>query len=37
MAKNAAGNTFWEQLGFTTRPDLIYRNRELDELVSYDK
>ncbi len=32
MASNAAGNAFWEQLGFTTRPDLVYRNRELDEL-----
>jgi ribosomal protein S18 acetylase RimI-like enzyme len=32
MADNAAGNAFWEQLGFTTRPDLVYRNRELDIL-----
>ena len=36
MADNAAGNAFWEQLGFTTRPDLIYRNRELDEMLRYD-
>ena len=36
MANNAAGNAFWEQLGFTTRPDLVYRNRELDELQNLD-
>lgn len=36
MADNAAGNAFWEQLGFTTRPDLVYRNRELDELQNLD-
>ena len=36
MANNTAGNAFWEQLGFTTRPDLVYRNRELDELLRYD-
>lgn len=36
MANNAAGNAFWEQLGFTPRPDLVYRNRELDELQNLD-
>ena len=36
MANKTAGNAFWEQLGFTTRPDLVYRNRELDELLRYD-
>ena len=36
MANNASGNAFWEQLGFTTRPDLVYRNRKLDELIRYD-
>ena len=36
MANNAAGNAFWEQLGFTTRPDLVYRNRELEELLYFD-
>lgn len=25
-ADNAEGNEFWAALGFTTRPDLIYRN-----------
>jgi ribosomal protein S18 acetylase RimI-like enzyme len=28
---NAQGNAFWEKAGFTTRPDLIYRNKSLDE------
>lgn len=23
---NGNGNSFWEKMGFTTRPDLIYRN-----------
>jgi len=36
MANNTDGNAFWEQLGFTNRPDLVYRNRELDELLRYD-
>ena len=36
MTNNAAGNAFWERLGFTTRPDLVYRNCELDELLRYD-
>jgi len=36
MANNASGNAFWKQLGFTTRPDLVYRNRELDEMQYLD-
>ena len=36
MANNTAGNAFWEQLGCTPRPDLVYRNRELDELLYFD-
>ena len=31
FAANAEGSAFWERLGFTTRPDLIYRNRVLVE------
>ena len=27
--KNKRGNSFWERMGFTTRPELVYRNREL--------
>lgn len=28
FADNESGNAFWEKLGFISRPDLIYRNRE---------
>lgn len=27
FADNDAGNSFWEKMGFTSRPDLIYRNK----------
>lgn len=27
--KNKDGNSFWEQIGFTKRDDLIYRNKEI--------
>jgi len=36
MAGNETGNAFWEALGFTTREDLIYRNKNLSELVRID-
>ena len=26
---NKGGNAFWEEMGFTTRPDLVYRNKAL--------
>jgi len=25
--RNEGGNEFWERIGFTTRPDLVYRNK----------
>ena len=31
--RNEKGNAFWETMGFTTREDLVYRNRALTELV----
>ncbi|MDR1731397.1 MAG: GNAT family N-acetyltransferase [Synergistaceae bacterium] len=31
FADNAVGNAFWEKMGFISRPDLIYRNKSLDE------
>ncbi len=34
--RNADGNAFWEKMGFTTRTDLVYRNRTLDEMVRMD-
>ena len=34
--KNHTGNDFWEQIGFTTREDLVYRNKTLTEMVRID-
>ncbi len=36
FARNEKGNAFWEKLGFTTREDLVYRNRTLTEMVRID-
>lgn len=33
LATNDKGNDFWEKQGFTTRPDLIYRNKTLADLT----
>jgi ribosomal protein S18 acetylase RimI-like enzyme len=33
---NAIGNTFWERMGFTVREDLVYRNKNINELVRVD-
>jgi len=34
--KNDIGNMFWENIGFTTREDLVYRNKNITELVHID-
>lgn len=34
FAANEPGNAFWEAMGFTTRPDLVYRNRILTDETS---
>lgn len=34
--KNEGGNVFWEKLGFTSREDLIYRNKSIVELTRID-
>ena len=34
--KNEKGNVFWEKQGFTTRPDLNYRNKTIAELMRID-
>lgn len=34
--RNEKGNAFWEKLGFTTREDLVYRNKALAEMVRMD-
>ena len=31
FAGNHQGNAFWESQGWQTRPDLIYRNKSLNE------
>ena len=36
FARNALGNQFWEKQGFTTREDIIYRNKTLVEMVRID-
>ena len=36
FAHNGKGNAFWEKMGFTQRPDLIYRNRTLTDMVRID-
>lgn len=33
MRENDKGNAFWEKQGFTTRDDLIYRNKAIVELT----
>lgn len=34
--RNEKDKAFWEKMGFTTREDLVYRNRSLTELVRID-
>jgi len=36
FGKNDKGNAFWEKQGFTTRPDLVYRNRALADITRID-
>ena len=36
FSKNEVGNAFWEKIGFTTRDDLIYRNRSITEMIRID-
>lgn len=36
FARNEKGNAFWKKMGFTQRPDLIYRNRTLADMVRID-
>lgn len=36
FAHNEKGNALWEKMGFTQRPDLIYRNRTLVDMVRID-
>lgn len=34
--KNKDGNVFWEKLGFTSRSDLVYRNKAITDIVRID-
>ncbi|HIZ55848.1 MAG TPA: GNAT family N-acetyltransferase [Firmicutes bacterium] len=34
--KNTHGNLFWERMGFTVRKDLVYRNKEISEMIRID-
>ncbi|MCD7731219.1 MAG: GNAT family N-acetyltransferase [Oscillospiraceae bacterium] len=34
--KNDVGNAFWEKQGFTTREDLVYRNKSLTRIERID-
>ena len=36
MTKNENGNTFWEKQFFTTRSDLVYRNKAIVDLIRFD-
>lgn len=36
FGRNEEGNRFWEKIGFSERPDLIYRNKELKKLKRID-
>ena len=36
FAKNKDGNAFWERLGFTSREDLVYRNKSMTEIIRID-
>ena len=36
FAKNKDGNAFWERLGFTSREDLVYRNKAMTEMIRID-
>ena len=34
--RNSDGNAFWESIGFTSRGDLVYRNKALTEMTRID-
>ena len=34
--RNERGNGFWERMGFTPRPDLVYRDKALVKLERLD-
>lgn len=34
--KNQLGNAFWENMGFSERTDLIYRNKGVHDMIRMD-
>jgi len=36
FSKNEVGNAFWEKLGFAIRSDLIYRNKNINDIIRMD-
>ena len=36
FAKNEGGNAFWETQGFTSREDIVYRNKALSDIIRMD-
>lgn len=34
--RNENGNLFWEKMGFSSREDLVYRNKALTEIIRID-
>jgi ribosomal protein S18 acetylase RimI-like enzyme len=36
FSKNEIGNLFWENMGFTKREDVVYRNKSIKELTRID-
>ena len=36
FGRNADGNAFWESAGFSSREDLVYRNKAISEIVRID-
>ena len=36
FSKNSDGNAFWERMGFTSREDLVYRNKAITEMIRID-
>ncbi len=36
FSKNAEGNAFWEEQGFSVREDLVYRNKAITDMIRID-
>lgn len=34
--RNKEGNEFWEKIGFTARDDIVYRNKEIADIIRID-